>query len=252
MSNQAGLAVVPLTLIGAMAALGLASSTCHGGAGAQEQQGAGPTEETSPPVGLDEIEADQAEADGAAGPCPATLPAEIAADTRAQGTLIMVWKSEFKLGFYDAGELQTVPVDGGGGVGRPACFDIAMGDRPVGPKRTQGDRKTPEGWYWVSWKIPYGSTRYYKALYVNYPNAEDAALALSEGRIDQRTHDRIVSAAAQRSTVMDSPLGSLIEIHGSGSNPRDWTLGCVALDNENIDYLYDAAEAGKTAIYLAP
>ncbi len=179
--------------------------------------------------------------------CPSTLPDELASDPRTDGTLIVVWKSRYKLGFYDRDAIAELP-----GEGRAACFDIALGDRPEGPKRTQGDRKTPEGWYWVAWKIPYGSTSFYKALYVSYPNEDDAALALSEGRIDQRTHDRIVAAARSRSAVTDTSLGSLIEIHGSGSRPRNWTLGCVALDDEDMDFLYDAAIPGKTAIFLAP
>ena len=179
--------------------------------------------------------------------CPQGLPEDIAADSRAAGTVIVVWKSKYKLGFYDGGQLYQVPDRE-----TPACFDIALGFEPEGAKRTQGDGKTPEGWYWMSWKIPYGQTSYYKALYVNYPNAEDAAVALAEGRISQAEHDRIASAASKKSTVTDSPLGGLIEIHGSGSRPRNWTLGCVALDNQNMDWLYEAAVSGGTAIRILP
>ncbi len=179
--------------------------------------------------------------------CPTTLPDPIADDRRSANTLIVIWKSEYKIGFYDARQLSTVER-----TSSPACFDMALGFAPEGAKRTQGDGKTPEGWYWVSWKIPKGQTSYYKALYVNYPNGGDAAIALGEGRIDQATHDRIVSAANKRSTVTDSPLGALIEIHGSGSRPRNWTLGCVALDNENMDWLYEASESGGTAIRILP
>ena len=179
--------------------------------------------------------------------CPDQLPEDIAADSRASGTVIVIWKSKYKIGVYDGGQLAQVPARE-----LPACFDIALGFEPEGAKLTQGDGKTPEGWYWVSWKIPQGQTSYYKALYVNYPNGDDAALALAEGRIDQATHDRIASAASKHSTVTDSPLGGLIEIHGSGSRPRNWTLGCVALDNQNMDWLYDAAVPGGTAIRILP
>jgi murein L,D-transpeptidase YafK len=179
--------------------------------------------------------------------CPTTLPDPIADDSRSDDTLIVIWKSEYKVGFYDHRQLSTVER-----TQSPACFDVALGFAPEGAKRTQGDGKTPEGWYWVSWKIPKGQTSYYKALYVNYPNAEDAAIALREGRVDQATHDRIASAASKHSTVTDSPLGALIEIHGSGSRPRNWTLGCVALDNENMDWLYEASVSGRTAIRILP
>ena len=179
--------------------------------------------------------------------CPEDVPGAIAGDSRAKGTLIVVWKAEYKLGFYNKGKLGVVSEGG-----EPACFDVALGGAPEGPKLQQGDQKTPEGWYWVSWKIPLGSTSYYKALYVNYPNASDAAKGLASGLIDQRMHDRIVSAAGKHSTVTDSALGALIEIHGSGSQPPNWTLGCIALDNPNMDYLYDATVSGQTAIYILP
>ena len=159
----------------------------------------------------------------------------------------MIWKSHYKLGFYESGQLAEQA-----GSGDPACFDAALGFEPEGHKTVRGDGKTPEGWYWVSWKIPQGKTSFYKALYVSYPNAEDAAAGLTTGRIDQATHDRIVRAAGKRSTVTDSKLGSLIEIHGEGSWPRNWTLGCVALDNPDMDWLYDATVSGRTAIRILP
>jgi len=173
--------------------------------------------------------------------CPSALDDDVLAGGPGAVTTIVVWKSEYKLGFYRDGKLDT-----------DACFDIALGFEPEGAKTVQGDGKTPEGWYWMSWKIPYGQTSFYKALYVNYPNADDAALALSEGRINQAEHDRIVRSANKRSTVTDSSLGGLIEIHGSGNSPKNWTLGCVALDNDDMDWLYDAAVSGKTAIRILP
>jgi hypothetical protein len=185
--------------------------------------------------------------EGEAEYCPPALPDDIGADRRAAGTLIVIWKSHYKLGFYEAGRLVEQA-----GSGDPTCFDVALGFEPEGHKTVRGDGKTPEGWYWVSWKIPLGKTSFYKALYVNYPNAEDAAAGLAAGRVDQATHDRIVQRAAKRSTVTDSKLGSLIEIHGEGSWPRNWTLGCVALDNPDMDWLYDASIGGKTAIRILP
>jgi len=170
----------------------------------------------------------------------------MSSDRRARGDLIVVWKSQYKLGFYREGNLADVEGDGA------ACFDVALGFEPVGAKTVRGDGKTPEGWYWVAWKIPEGKTSFYKALYVNYPNEDDAARGLREGQISQATHDRIVSRAKKKSTVTDSILGSLIEIHGSGNWPRNWTLGCVALDNGDMDWLYDASAGGKTAIRILP
>lgn len=179
--------------------------------------------------------------------CPLAFPEDHAAAPQVEGDVILVLKSRYKLGFYRGGQL--VDLDG---EERRACFDIALGFEPVGHKQRQGDGKTPEGWYWVSWKIPEGQTSFHKALYVNYPNADDARAGLDRGLISQATHDRIVAAAAKRSTVTDSALGGLIEIHGSGSSPKNWTLGCVALDNPDIDWLYDASTGGRTAILIVP
>jgi hypothetical protein len=95
-------------------------------------------------------------------------------------------------------------------------WPVELGGDPVGAKQRQGDQRTPEGRYTVTWRREQGHTRFYRALLLDYPNAADRAA----GR-----------------------TGSHIEIHGMGTGRRpgtggfNWTLGCIALSNGDIDEL---------------
>ncbi len=101
-----------------------------------------------------------------------------------------------------------------------ARFQVALGGSPVGPKRCQGDQKTPEGRYRITGHYP--KSEYHLALHVSYPNAAD----------------RKASAA------LGCPTGGDIYIHGlpngqgaigAAHRLRDWTLGCVALTDPEIE-----------------
>jgi murein L,D-transpeptidase YafK len=109
-------------------------------------------------------------------------------------------------------------------------FPVELGPYWMGTKQRQGDRKTPEGRYHVIKKKANGKTKYYKALEINYPNAQDKEqfrLAKHSGKISS-----------------SSRIGGLIEIHGSGGRGNDWTEGCVALVNPQMDIVYNAASVG--------
>jgi len=157
--------------------------------------------------------------------CPATVQ-EVegltAADERFGGTVLVVEKAQRRLGVYTAGEL----VEGG-------CFTVALAHSyNEGHKRRRGDLRTPEGWQRISDR-PW--SRYYSALSVHYPDAEDAARGLKEGLINQAQHDEIV--AADRSGALpprNTRLGGDIVIHGGGGG-ADWTLGCVGMHDDDID-----------------
>ena len=116
-----------------------------------------------------------------------------------------------------------------------ACWSAALAaGYPEGHKQRQGDRKTPEGWYRTSDRP---TSRFYHALNIHYPAERDAAVARAEGRIDADAYRRI--AEAERNDAMptgETELGGLILIHGGGASV-DWTLGCVALENSDIDQL---------------
>jgi murein L,D-transpeptidase YafK len=167
--------------------------------------------------------------------CPATI-AELPptagvdpADPRLRGTdLIVVFKEARAVALYDGGRLDTTG-------GAPGCWRAALAsDYPSGPKEVRGDMKTPEGWYRTSDRP---TSSFYHALNVHYPGPTDAARGLKAGLITRAQHDAIVRAAAEdRMPSGDTHLGGLILLHGGGS-AYDWTLGCVALDDADIDAL---------------
>ena len=113
---------------------------------------------------------------------------------------------------------------------------VALGKCPCGPKRREGDGRTPEGRYRICLAREAG--KYGLSLGLNYPNAEDAQLALSEGRIDMETCRAVEAAEAeQRRPPWGSPLGGEIYLH-EGDTDADWTAGCVALAREDMAMLY--------------
>ncbi len=109
-------------------------------------------------------------------------------------------------------------------------FSAELGRNWVGVKRTRGDKATPEGLYRITKKFEGSKTKYYKALLLNYPNDEDKA----------RFKDEI----ARGSLPPDATIGGLIEIHGSGGKGIDWTEGCVALTDKEMDLIFKIAKVG--------
>lgn len=103
---------------------------------------------------------------------------------------------------------------------------IQLGGDPVGHKRFQGDKRTPEGRYTISYGNPESS--YYLSLHISYPNAADVSYARAFGR---------------------SPGGQIF-IHGQPNGwtgervPGDWTDGCIAVSNEEMDLLWEAVPDG--------
>jgi murein L,D-transpeptidase YafK len=123
-----------------------------------------------------------------------------------------------------------------------AQFPIALGSAPIGHKQREGDRKTPEGDYFVCEK--HVSRRFYLFLGLSYPNARDAQAGYKAGRITQAQLQAIESATrAGKCPPWNTPLGGAIGIHGGGTT-RDWTLGCIAVDDAHIELLYMLVPVG--------
>ena len=106
---------------------------------------------------------------------------------------------------------------------------------------SEGERdhwRTPEGVFYVVRKNRH--SQFYRAFLLNYPNAEDAWRGLNSGLISQREHDAIMEA--ERLGVpppMNTTLGGMIEIHGDGTGlATNWTQGCVAVRNQDMDALW--------------
>ena len=100
-------------------------------------------------------------------------------------------------------------------------YDIHLGGNPVGKKRFEGDGKTPEGIYHITHRNP--DSTYHLSLGISYPNDEDRAHARAAGK----------------------PTGGDIFIHGgpvtkSSKKKRrgDWTAGCIAVTNRQIEDIY--------------
>ncbi len=109
-------------------------------------------------------------------------------------------------------------------------YNVELGRNWVGDKRAKGDDATPEGIYKVKEKFGSRKTKYYKALLLNYPNESDK----------EEFRKEISSGTLPPS----SKIGSLIEIHGNGGRGIDWTEGCIALTDSDMDVVFKIAREG--------
>ena len=142
---------------------------------------------------------------------------------------IVVMKSERRLELYS-----------GSAVVRR--YKIGLGLSPVEDKVRQGDRRTPEGEFYVFTKND--KSAFYLSLGLSYPNIEDAERGLRDKLISRRQHDVIVRAIKRKATPpQNTALGGDIYIHGNGAG-SDWTWGCVALENADMKELFDAVTVG--------
>jgi len=131
------------------------------------------------------------------------------------GTAIVVLKENHRVDLYNGGRLVR-------------SYTADMGYRSVNDKLRSGDAATPEGRYQITAKKP--GSNYYKALALNYPNDEDRA--------------EFARLRSQGQIPRGASLGGLIEIHGDGGRGKDWTKGCVALANPDMDDLFRRAGVG--------
>lgn len=145
------------------------------------------------------------------------LPAETQIDR------LVVYKSKRQLLAYSNGQLLKT-------------FKISLGRQPIGDKEFEGDKKTPEGLYFINDKNP--NSGYHKNLGISYPDKDDIEYSKRLGK----------------------PTGGDVKIHGLRNNTGviskfqrwyDWTLGCIAVTDEEIDELYSAVKIG-TQIDIKP
>ncbi len=126
---------------------------------------------------------------------------------------------------------------------------IAIGRAGSGIKLHRGDNITPHGNYKIGWVGDKSTFR--KFLGLTYPSIEDAENAFDKGVIDEPTYRRIVMAHEEnRIPPQNTPLGGQIGIHGLGHGNEkvhevfDWTHGCIALTNPQIDHLSQIVDTG--------
>jgi murein L,D-transpeptidase YafK len=109
-------------------------------------------------------------------------------------------------------------------------YRIALGREPVGHKQCEGDGRTPEGRYRIDRRNP--KSRYYLALHISYPNAEDTERARAAGV---------------------EPGGDIM-IHGLKDGELregDWTQGCIAVTDQEMDEIWGLVPEG-TVIVIEP
>jgi murein L,D-transpeptidase YafK len=128
-------------------------------------------------------------------------------------------------------------------------YRIGLGSSPVGDKVRQGDRRTPEGDFYIFTKND--KSAYYLSLGISYPNLAHADRGLRDGLITRAQHEAIVRALrAKKTPPQNTLLGGDIYIHGNGAR-NDWTWGCAALENEDMLELFNAVPVG-TAVTIEP
>lgn len=148
---------------------------------------------------------------------------------------IVVKKAERRLFLFDGNKLVKT-------------YRIGLGLSPNGDKVRQGDRRTPEGDFYIF--IRNDKSAFYLSLGVSYPNATHADRGLRDGLISKSQHDAIMRALRlKRTPPQNTALGGDIYIHGRGAS-SDWTWGCVALEDDDIRELFNAATVGTPVTIL--
>lgn len=137
---------------------------------------------------------------------------------------VLVRKQERKLYLFSGSE-------------RIRSYSIALGKRPKGHKKMEGDSRTPEGMYTLDWRNP--NSKFFRSIHVSYPSPEQYK-------------------AAEKTGVN---LGGAIMIHGQPSSwserikltfaRKDWTEGCIALENQDMLEVWNMVEDG-TPISIEP
>lgn len=115
-------------------------------------------------------------------------------------------------------------------------YPAALGAEPLSDKVHEGDRRTPEGDFYVCTRND--RSRFHLFLGLSYPNEEDAERGLRAGLISREQYDAVLHAQRRRvRPPWDTPLGGAVGLHGGGVR-TDWTQGCVALNNDDIEELW--------------
>jgi murein L,D-transpeptidase YafK len=115
-------------------------------------------------------------------------------------------------------------------------YKVALGGDPEGAKTRQGDHKTPEGLYVLDSHNPH--SQFYKSLHISYPSARDRAAARAKG----------ISPGGD---VFVHGLPNGYGWVGAGHRAKDWTDGCIAVTDQEIDEIWRAVADG-TPIEIRP
>lgn len=115
-------------------------------------------------------------------------------------------------------------------------YKIALGRSPVGAKQCEGDKRTPEGTYRIDSRNP--NSHYHRALHLSYPNATDIARAKQIG-------------CNPGGDIMIHGITNGFGWLGAAHRRVDWTIGCIAVTDEEIEEIWAAVPNG-TAVEIRP
>jgi len=138
---------------------------------------------------------------------------------------VVVKKSERKMQLIQGGEVMRE-------------YGIRLGDQPRGHKTREGDERTPEGDYVLDWRNP--KSRFYKSIHISYPNEQDIQLARYSGV----NPGGMIMIHGQPNYLMSPKVKA--EYFG-----RDWTNGCIAVKNDDMEEIWQTVRDG-TPIKILP
>ncbi|NLI81692.1 MAG: L,D-transpeptidase [Deltaproteobacteria bacterium] len=128
-------------------------------------------------------------------------------------------------------------------------YPIALGLNPAGDKEKLGDGKTPEGDFVICGKEPMG--RFPKALALNYPSRKHVERAYFLGILSSAQFKEILKSYEKgQAPTVNTSVGERIAIHGGGAH-LDWTNGCIALYDSDLEELFRIATVG-TKVSIRP
>ena len=121
--------------------------------------------------------------------------------------------------------------------GKPMrTYLVALGGNPRGDKLSAGDRRTPEGLFFIDFRQP--NSRFHLALHISYPDASHRARSLAAG-------------VAPGGDIMIHGLPNGFGEAGATHRINDWTNGCVALTDEEIEQIWSSVPIG-TPVQIKP
>jgi murein L,D-transpeptidase YafK len=155
-------------------------------------------------------------------PPPGPLPPPVV-QLPAKATSVLVLKAAHKL-YLMRGETVLY------------SFPIALGHHPRGTKLRQGDQRTPEGRYVLDWRNPH--SQFYRSIHISYPNEQDLARARENG-------------FTPGGEIMIHGLPSGMAAIGARHAATDWTDGCIAVTDEEMDLIWRTVD-DNTPIEIRP
>lgn len=159
----------------------------------------------------------------------APVRAEVRIESRPVGPRVVIRRGARRLDLFEGDRLLK-------------SYRAAMGSRAEGDKEREGDRTTPLGSFYICTRND--KSRFHLFLGLSYPAPEDAERGLARGMVTKAERDEILRAHRERRCPpWKTRLGGEVGIHGGGAG-RDWTIGCIALSNEDVEELWKVLKLG--------